>query len=73
MTTLERLEKEIEKEHEILITQKRVANMLCGENAHLAENPFSKEFLENVSYNSNRSFKLVLYLQLLYIDNKLAL
>jgi len=45
-------------------TIKLVGRVLCGENWKLAENPFSQAFLENVAYNSDNSFKLIIWLQL---------
>ena len=48
-------------------TVKLVGRVLCGQNWKLAENPYSQAFLENVAYNSNVSFKLVLWLQLNYV------
>ena len=69
MTTIENLSIAIASEFDIEVTPKMVASILCGENMQLAENPFSRLFLENVAHNSNRSFKAVLYLQLMYLQN----
>ncbi len=47
--------------------------MLCGQaNIHLAENPFSKEFLENVAYNTPSEYYALVYLQLSYVKKRLA-
>ena len=46
------------------VTVENVGKMLCGVNWELAKKPFSKEFIENVAYNSTNSFYLVLWLQL---------
>lgn len=44
-----------------------VAEWLCGVNYTLADNPFSKEFLANVAYNSSESMIGVLYLQMCHL------
>jgi hypothetical protein len=49
-------------------TVENIGKMLHGMNWELAKDPFSKQFLENVAYNSSESFHLVLYLQ--YTHNK---
>jgi hypothetical protein len=41
-----------------------VGRFLCGVNWELAKKPFSKEFLENVAYNSTESMYAILWLQL---------
>lgn len=46
------------------ITVETVGRFLCGVNWELAKNPFSKEFLENVAYNSSESMQAILWLQL---------
>ena len=46
------------------VTVENVGKMLCGVNWELAKKPFSKEFIENVAYNTTNSFYLVLWLQL---------
>jgi len=48
------------------VTPDSVASLLCGENDHLANDPFSTEFLTNVMYNSPWSMYGILYLQLLH-------
>jgi ribosomal protein S8 len=56
------------------ISEEYLGLFLCGVNYELAENPFSKEFLENVAYNSKDSFHAVLWLQLNYREkNKNAI
>ena len=70
MKQLEYLKERISDMYDIpidKISHKNVSSLLCGENADLAKNPFSQEFLENVVYNSDKSFALVLYLQLTYL------
>ena len=49
-----------------VVTPENVAEYLCGQQAHLADNPFSVAFIQNVAYNSLKSFYCVLYLQLRY-------
>lgn len=49
-------------------TVENIGKMLHGMNWELAKDPFSKQFLENIAYNSKESFHLVLYLQ--YTHNK---
>ena len=70
MSTLEYIENKVEiylsgyfnKKTEVTI--KKVGQLLCGSNWKLAKNPTSKEFLENVAYNSPDSMILILWLQL---------
>ena len=71
MEHLDYLKKWISETYDIpvdKISHKNVSSLLCGENADLGKNPFSQEFLENVAYNSEKSFALVLYLQLTYLE-----
>lgn len=43
-----------------------LGSILCGSmNADLAKDPFSAEFLQNVTYNSLNSMSAILYLQLM--------
>lgn len=65
------LEERIKKSFDIEeVTVKRVGSLLCGENWHLAEKPFSLEFLNNVKYNSLRSMPCILWLQLNHLRNE---
>ena len=67
MNTLEVLRnriQEIESYPYQEVTTEKVGRWLCGENHHLAKDPTSKKFIENVMYNSTNSFYGVLFLQL---------
>ena len=46
------------------VTVKTVGQWLCGMNYHLAEEPFSQDFLCNVAYNSRDCMWGILWLQL---------
>lgn len=54
---------------EIEPTVESCGQFLLGDNYDLALNPFSKEFLENVQHNFEKSYYLVLWLQLNHLNN----
>lgn len=71
MSVIEYLEKELSEMFGLQhVTIEAAGRYLCGENYCLARNPFSKEFLENVSYNGPSSMKFILWLQLSHLASK---
>jgi hypothetical protein len=70
MSALEDLEEKILENKNYTYTNISIENLgmfLCGVNHELAKNPFSKDFLENVAYNSKDSMYAILWLQLNYL------
>jgi hypothetical protein len=51
------------------VTVETVGQFLHGQNAFLAKEPFSVEFLTDVAYNSPASMRCILWLQLNKLQN----
>lgn len=52
---------------DVIVDFHNISGMLCGINRMLCKEPFSKEFLSNVAYNSIASAPLILFLQYDYL------